>query len=444
MSSVWTETVKMPEFGTLKRDIRTNVLIIGGGMAGILCAYFLQQAGVDYCLLEGREICSGVTQNTTAKITAQHGLIYDKLLRYGGRERAGLFLKANQLAVKRYRDLGWLIDCDMEEADAFVYERENRKKLERELRALEHLGYPAEFIEHPNLPFETAGAVRFEKQAQFHPLKFAASIAKNLQIYEHSPVREMTEYFALTDKGSVAAEKVIVATHFPFINRRGSYYLKMYQERSYVLALKQAARVDGMYIDGEKGGLSFRNYGDFLLFGGGGERTGKKKDGFEQLRGAARRYYPDAEIVTEWATQDCMSLDGMPYIGKYSSHTPDLFVASGFHKWGMTGAMLSAIILSDLVQGKENEFAHIFSPSRSILKPQLAVNAWEAMKGILKPYGGCRCSHMGCVLQWNAGEQTWDCPCHGSRFACTGEVLDNPALHQMKRFGKMKKKRTDS
>ncbi len=446
MESIWTEDVSMPEFPELKKDIRTQVLVIGGGMTGILCAYFLQQAGIDCCLLEKRRICGGITGNTTAKITSQHGLIYDKLIRTVGVERAGLYLKANEQALKRYRDIGWCIDCDMEEKDSYVYLKEDRARLERELRALERLGYAADFAETTALPFETTGAVRFLHQAQFHPLKFAAAIAKNLSIYENSEVREMTEYFALTKNGSIAAEKVVIATHFPFINTRGSYYLKMYQNRAYVLALSDAPDVNGMYIDGEKGGLSFRNYKELLLVGGGSHRTGKtvrgKKphgghgadgNGLFSLRESVSGYLPGARVVAQWAAQDCMSLDGMPYIGHYSHNTPDLFVGTGYNKWGMTGSMLAAMILSDLVQEKENEYAPLFSPSRSIIKPQLAVNAWEAMKGILHPTRKSRCSHMGCVLQWNAEEKAWECPCHGSRFECEGGLLDNPAVDGMKR-----------
>lgn len=438
MDSIWTDSVNMPEFPELEEDIRTQVLIIGGGMSGILCAYFLQEAGIDYCLLEKRRICSEITCNTTAKITSQQGAVYDELLRKEGLEVAGLFLKANEQAKKYYKDITTDISCDMEEKDAYMYARTDRELIEREAGALAKLGYASEFVENPGLPFETVGALRVPNQLQFHPLKFAGAIAKNLNIYENSGVREMTEYLALTEKGSVAAQKVIIATHFPFINTRGSYYLKLYQERAYVLALQNAPDVQGMYMDAVHGGMSFRNYKDYLLVGGASHRTGKKvfrgKDGkksvcgMQFLKDEVAACLPQAKIVAEWGAQDCMSLDKIPYIGPYSSRTPDIYVATGYNKWGMTGAMLAAMVLSDLVQGRENEFAGILSPGRSILKPQLVKNMWSAATGILKPYKGTRCSHMGCVLQWNAEEQTWECPCHGSRYDEKGEVLDNPAV----------------
>lgn len=441
MSTIWTNHSNLPEFPKLEKDLRTSVLIIGGGMTGLLCAYFLQQAGVDYCLLEKNTICSGITAGTTAKITSQHGLIYSRLLNWEGMEKAQEYFRANEAAVKRFKDIGWMIDCGMKEEDAYVYATENTVKLEKELRALERIRAGAGNVRLPqpelvgalNLPIDTVGAIRFPGQAQFHPLQFAETIAQNLRIYEHSGVREMTEYFALTEHGSVAAEKIIVATHFPFINTKGSYFLKMYQQRAYVLALANAPLVTGMYIDENKRGISFREAEGLLLVGGESHRTGKCENGMERLKERVKQFAPESAIVAEWGNQDCMSLDGMPYIGRYSSSTPDLFVATGYNKWGMTGSMLAAMILSDLVQEKENEFAEIFSPSRNIVKPQLAVNIFEAMRGILIPKGSRRCTHMGCTLQWNRGDGTWECPCHGSRFDECGELLDNPAENRLRK-----------
>ena len=179
-------------------------------------------------------------------------------------------------------------------------------------------------------------------------------------------------------------------------------------------------------------GLSARNYKDYLLLGGGGHRTGKQQSNWDLLRDIAKEYFPEGQERYFWATQDCMSLDKRPYIGHYSKNTPDLFVATGFSKWGMTGSMLSAMVLSDLVQEKENEYASIFSTSRNILKPQLISNLGHALVGIGR-IGGKRCSHMGCVLQWNEKEQAWECPCHGSRFSADGKVLDNPACDELKK-----------
>ena len=288
------------------------------------------------------------------------------------------------------------------------------------------IGFKAEFCENIDLPFKTVGAVKFSNQAQFNPLKFISVIAQNLNIYENTFVRKMAKNTAVTDNARIHFNKVIITTHFPFINKHGSYFLKLYQHRSYVTALENAVNVNGMYVDEDKTGFSFRNYNNLLLLGGNGHRTGKKTNGWEALYKAAKEFYPNSEVKYSWAAQDCMSLDGMPYIGNYSAQTTCMYTACGFNKWGMTGAMISAMILSDKISGKNNEFAEIFSPSRGILKPQLFINGAEAVINLLT-ISQKRCPHMGCALKWNSAERSWDCPCHGSRFSETGKVLDNPA-----------------
>ncbi|MDD7772122.1 MAG: FAD-dependent oxidoreductase [Firmicutes bacterium] len=432
MRSVWSETARLPSFAPLQGDIRTDVLVVGGGIAGILCAYLLTQAGVDTVLVEAKKLCSGVTGNTTAKITAQHGLVYHKLLRRFGEEKTKQYLLANQAALERYRELCQTIDCDFQTRDSFIYSRDDEALLEEELEALRRLGYGAQLARKLPLPFDVAGAVYFPRQAQFHPLKFLSAVAAGLPIYENTKVLELAPGWARTDRGVIRAEKIIVATHFPILNKHGSYFLKQYQQRSYVLALENAPQLDGIYLDAQEGGLSLRSAGKLLLLGGCGHRTGKQTGGWSALSGLAHRYYPQAREVCRWATQDCMTLDGVPYIGRYSKRTPDLFVATGFGKWGMTSAMAAAMVLTDLVQGRENPFAPVFSPSRSILRPQLALNGFEAVKNLLTP-GSPRCPHLGCKLKWNEQEHSWDCPCHGSRFTTDGQLLDNPSTGDIKK-----------
>lgn len=426
MDSIWTKTTQLPQFEPLRSDLNTDILIIGGGMAGLLCAYKLAQTGVDYTLVEAGRICGGITKNTTAKITSQHGLIYDKLIREFGVERARLYLEANQKALEEYRTLCKSIDCEFQDKDAFVYSLDSRKKLDQELKALDKLGFGAEFVTDIPLPFPTAGAVKFPRQAQFHPLNFIAAITKGLRLFEHTKVLELGPGRAVTNGGIISAGKIIVATHFPILNKHGGYFLKLYQHRSYVLALKNAPDINGMYLDEDEKGLSFRNYGDLLLLGGGSHRTGKEGGGWQELERFSCRDYSDAQIVARWATQDCMTLDGVPYIGPYSKGTVGLYVATGFNKWGMTSSMAAAAVLTDLVLERKNPYSELFSPSRTMLRPQLAVNSLESALGILTPTVP-RCPHMGCALKYNAAEHSWDCPCHGSRFGEDGTLIDNPA-----------------
>ncbi|MDE6920982.1 MAG: FAD-dependent oxidoreductase, partial [Lachnospiraceae bacterium] len=377
-------------------------------------------------LVEKDRICGGTTGNTTAKITFQHGLCYHKMLQSSGLERADMYLQANRMAFGKYAALCREIDCGYEIKNNYVYATDDRQKLEDEISALSKIGYNAVFAKDLPLPINTVGAVCFEDQAQFHPLRFLYAIAKGLNIYEHTFVREMEGTTAVTDRARISAGKVIVTTHFPMINKHGSYFLKLYQHRSYVTALENAQNVDGMYVDESRTGFSFRNYGDLLLLGGGGHRTGKSGGNWDELRQFAREQYPHAAERYFWAAQDCMSLDHIPYIGRYSKNTADLYTASGFNKWGMTGAMLSAVLLSDRICGRYNGFEEAFDPSRSIIRPQLFINGFESIKNLLTPTKK-RCPHLGCALKWNPAEHSWDCACHGSRFDESGKVLDNPA-----------------
>ena len=429
--SLWRENAQLPAFAPLETDLRTDVLVIGGGMAGILCAHMLREAGVDCALVEARNICGGVTQNTTAKLTVQHGLIYHKLLQSLGREGAQMYLRANQRALEAYRGLCAGIDCDFEARDNYVYSMSDPALLDRELTALQSLGVPARLVKSLPLPLQSAGAVCMPDQAQFHPLKFVASLAEGLRIHENTPVLELAPGLARTARGSIRAKRIIVATHFPMLNKHGLYFLKLYQHRSYVLALENAPELQGMYVDEAEVGMSFRNAQNLLLLGGGDHRTGKRGGGWRELADFARIHYPQARIRCRWATQDCMTLDGVPYIGQYSPRTPDLYVLTGFNKWGMTGAMAGALLLRDMLLDRTPDWAEVFSPARSMLHKQLFINAGEAVVNLLTPTAP-RCPHMGCALKHNSQEHSWDCPCHGSRFAEDGALIDNPATGNLK------------
>ncbi len=426
MDSIWKNDLNRTPFAALKGNRTTDVLILGGGIAGILCAYKLKKAGVDCMLAEAGEICSGITENTTAKITLQHGLIFDRMVRRFGKDKAQLYIEAQSRAIAEYKRLCKKIDCDYEAKDNYVYSLTDRRKIEKEVTALNSLGVNAEFKSTLKLPFPVAGAVRVKDQAQFHPLKFLYAISKDLPICEHAKVTELKPHSAKTNTGEITFRKLIIATHFPILNKHGFYPLKLYQHRSYVIALKNAQKIDGMYVDEADTGLSFRSYENLLLLGGGGHRTGKKGGCWHELEHFAQTHYKHAEIVAKWATQDCMTPDDIPYIGQYAKSTPNVFVATGFNKWGMTHAMVAADLLCRLVQGNDSPYSRVFDPSRTILRPQVAVNALEATIGILTPTVP-RCPHLGCALKYNHAEHTWDCPCHGSRFTEQGKLINNPA-----------------
>ncbi len=430
-NSIWYNDCDIEKFDKLSYELKTDVLIIGGGIAGILTAFYLTKNGVDCAVVEKNRICSKTTGNTTGKITAQHGLIYSDIIKYYGADTAKEYLDANTEAIKEYNKLSKTIDCDFEIKDNYVFSENNLKKLYKEINALEKIGYHPEFITDLPIPVKTVGAVKFKNQAQFHPLKFIKGISKNLKIFENTFVLNIDGKNAMTNCGRIRADKIIIATHFPFIDSHGGYFLKLFQHRSYVLGIKAGIDLNGMYVSEDKKGMSFRNYGDYILLGGGGHRTGKQGGKFNELENFAAKHYKDGEIKFRWAAQDCISLDGMPYIGSYSKNTPNLLVATGFNKWGMTGSMVAAKLLTDKILNKNNKFSEVFSPRRSLMKPQLAINGFESVTNILNPFGR-RCTHLGCSLKWNKEEHSWDCPCHGSRFTEKGKIIENPANEKLK------------
>ena len=348
-----------------------------------------------------------------------------------------MYLDANQEALKEYEMLCQEIDCDFVKTDSFVYSMDQPELLNLEMEAMRRLNLPARRVFELPLSFQTAGAVTLPEQAQFHPLKFVKGILEKhkLNIYEHTMVRRIQGKKAYTDRNIITAQEIIVATHFPFINRHGSYFLKMYQHRSYFMAFGAVGLPDlnGIYVDDSETGMSFRNFQDLLFIGGGAHRTGKQGGGWDEIRHFAAQHYPDAEEKYHWAAQDCMTLDGVPYIGRYSLLTPNLYVATGFNKWGMTSSMAAAQILTDLILENRSPHAEVFSPSRTMIRGQLFINIAEAAKNLLTPTVP-RCTHLGCALKWNEAEHSWDCPCHGSRFEEDGDLINNPATRSKGKF----------
>ncbi len=477
MESLWSKTVELPHRSPLEGDRKTEVVIIGGGMAGILTAFRLKQNGVQALVLEERRMASGQTQNTTAKITSQHGLIYHKLAETLGDELAGQYAGANQKAIQDYQEIisSEGIDCGFEMKPAFLYSLAEEEPLLREAETAARFGIQASYTNETELPFSVKGAVRFENQAQFHPLEFLKGISKGVELCEETKVLSVEGNTVRTVRGTVTAQAVVFAVHYPFPNIPGYYFLRMHQERSYVLALKNAMQLNGMYLGiDQNDGWSLRNAGDHLLFGGGTHRTGENRAGgkYRRLREKAKELWPDCYETACWSAQDCMTLDSVPYIGQFSESMPSWYVATGFQKWGMTSSMVAADLIAGQILGRCNPFAEVFSPqrftpgasaktflqegmhaarglSRSAFEPPraeldampeghggiLEVNGEKV--GVYKEKGGrvytvsIQCPHLGCQLEWNPDEKSWDCPCHGSRFDYRGKRLDNPAQEDL-------------
>ena len=469
MNSIWNNTCTLEKRQSLKNKIETEVVVIGAGMAGILIAYHLQKSGRKVVVLEANTIGSGQSSHTTGKLTFQHSGVYSSIMKQYGQEVAGQYAKANEEAIKQYQQLikEECIHCDFEEQNAYWY-CDNAERLEEERFAMEQLKLPYEYVRKAPVSIEMVGGLKVEHQAQFHPLKFIKALSEKLTIYEQSEVIQVEENEAFTKNGSVVASQIVFACHFPFINTSGMYFARMHQERSYVLALKNV-NIDGMYLFDGKEHYSLRQYHNCVLLGGGNHRTGENKQGgkYEQLREKARRWFPAGEEVAHWSAQDCMTLDKIPYIGVYAKTKPNWYVATGFQKWGMTTSMVSALLLTDMICGRKNPYEVVFTPERSMIQnlPTLATEGGKAIKGLIKRvwkipdstvkeleigHGGVvsyegekigvykenngnvhmvtiQCPHLGCQLEWNPDEKTWDCPCHGSRFDYRGACISNPA-----------------
>ncbi len=470
--SLWERTAEIPRREALKGDLRADVAVIGAGLAGVLIARALKDRGARVVVLEADGIAGGQTGGTTAKITSQHGMIYDSLISKFGVVAAAQYARMNERAIADYAEIieRRKIDCDFREAPAYLYTTKDPAPMRREAEAAAGLGLPARFAEQTELPFPVAGAVRFDGQAMFHPLKFIRAISEDLEIFERTRALEADDHAVRTPRGVVTADHIVFASHFPFVNAPGFYFLRMHQERSYVLAVRCGFSPRGIYLGVDEDGLSFRAAEGLLLLGGESHRTGENGAGgqYERLARRAEALFPGCAEAARWSAQDCIPIDGVPYIGRFSRATPSWYVATGFQKWGMTSSMVAATVIPRLIAGEAADEGEVFSPLRFHLSASgrsLAVETAQACKGLAReafmppraaldalPIGhggivdagdgkagaykdergrchvvGSRCPHLNCQVEWNPEEKSWDCPCHGSRFSPDGAPLNGPA-----------------
>lgn len=473
--SIWNDSAKISPRESLSSNISADVCVIGGGIAGLLIANRLKESGLNVVVVEAKTIGSGQSSNTTAKITYQHGIIYNRLISTIGKDKATQYAEINRRAVEEYESLinRQNIKCDFVRSPACVYSLEENNPILEEYHSAKECGIDCYLTDSTHLPFKVKQALVFRNQAQFNPVMFISQLATGLKIYENSPVVEVKSDLVITEKGSVKADAIVFATHYPIVNTRGMYFPRLLQSRSYCLAIRGGKTLDGMYYPADKGGLSFRNYKDFTIVVGEGHITGDnpKGDKYSRLRQSVAQIFPDSTEVAHWSAQDTMSIDSLPFIGKYCITTPNWYVATGFGKWGMSLSMVSAIILDDLINNRKNGYKSLFSPrrfhpssadnlcrmvgkavtgiSKEVFKsPKDSIEDIPTGEGKIVEYNGekvgvykdedgnifavdVRCTHLGCQLEWNGDEKTWDCPCHGSRFSYKGELIDNPAQHNL-------------
>lgn len=383
MNSYWTESSNRPIFSKLEKNIDTDVCIIGAGITGIMSAYMLLNKGLKIALIDKGEVCGGVTENTTAKVTSQHGLIYNYLQVTFGTEFAKLYLESNQNAIDTIEKIieKENIDCDFERIDNYIYTctDEYVQRIKDEVKTVKELGVEAELIDKINLPFEIKNGIKFPNQAKFHPLKYLYKIVEVLQkngveIYTNSIVQDTKKakegYEVLTETNKINAKYIVMATHYPIKSFPGLHFLKMYQDRSYAIAIEPNAKIDeNMYISAESPVASFRPINsELLIIGGQDHKTGDNSKDLEvcykSLETYAKEIYPSMRVKYKWATQDCVSLDKVPYIGEFSNLMPNYYIATGYKKWGMTTSHVAAEIIRDKILGKKNKYEEVYKATR--------------------------------------------------------------------------------
>src|SRR3954470_6826179 len=480
------ETTQDAGLPRLETDREVEVAVLGGGITGVLCALLLADEGVQVALVEANVIGGGVTGHTTAKLSSLHRLMYADLVSSAGEAKARAHGSANQAGIATIErvagELG--IDCDLRRRDHVTYalDGEQREQVRAEAEAAQALGLPAAYQESAGLPFPTTGAVRFGEQAEFHPRKFVLGVARALrergvELFEHTPalsVNDGSPCRVRTPRGTLSAREVVVATHHPFLDR-GLYFARMHPERSYSIAvsLKSAAPVE-MYISAGSPTRSLRSHplddGEVLIVGGEGHKVGHGGDTrkrYAALEAFAREHFDVDAVPFRWSSQDNMPADGLPFVGRLWPLSRHLYVATGFRKWGLAQAAPAAELLRDLIAGRDNPLGEVYDPQRIEVRgaPSLAkenadvpprffgdriVNRAPASsppgpgEGKIVSRRGrqvalardddgtlhavsARCTHLGCIVAWNAAERSWDCPCHGSPLPGGGDGLPGAA-----------------
>ena len=420
--SIWSDTVKSNEFPTLNKNIKTKVLVIGGGITGILCAYELKKRNIDVVLVEQDTIGKGISKNTTAFITAQHELLYQDIVKNHGLQNAQTYLQLNLKALEEYKKLGEQFDIDFQSCSSIMFSSSAKNIILKEKETLDNLGYKTELID--NIPLKNIDiklGIKFNKQAKLHPLKLINALTKELNIYEHARVENIQRNKAYVNNHVIEFEKVIIASHYPLIDKTGLYFLKLFQRRSYVVALKYQSFSD-TYCSVDEDGMYFRCYKDYLIIGGNDRNAGK--DCKCSFVSKIEDLFSDSVIEYSWSNQDLITIDQIPYIGKYDIFHKNWYVATGFDLWGFTWAMVSSFVLADMIEGKSE--IKLLSPQRFWIKKQLFINMKNTLKNMVT-FRRPRCTHLGVALKYNNIDKTYECPAHGSRFDKDGKVINGPA-----------------
>lgn len=470
----------------LDKDLKTDVMIIGGGLAGMMCAYELTERGYKVCIAEAKTIGGGETRNSSAMVAYTHDLIYDRLIDKHGIDTACRYIELNKRGLEKIARIveDNSLDCGFARADMYLFAttKKGAADIVKEHKAFERMGHQSEIVESTELPYFIEKALKVENQAYLDPYKFVIGMRNILLkrgaiILEHCPVTEEPLNNKLALNGhEILADNYVIATHFPYINMPGYYFAKMYQSRSHNVVFKSNTKLKNLYESVEEDGFEYRPVNSGILCGGANIRTGKY--GHESQYKILEKHIKEKfgceynDIAAEFAAQDCMTFDMLPFVGKYSRGVDNVYVVTGFNKWGFTTSAAAADIIADSIEGK-NQDGNIFDPRRiyALKNPIKAarnlgtvmgsyierlliseskkidnieagqgavirnginrIGVYKTLDGEIKAINAV-CPHMGCSLSWNKDECTWDCACHGSRFDVDGNIISNPSIDKAK------------
>ncbi|MEG1986829.1 MAG: FAD-dependent oxidoreductase [Clostridia bacterium] len=476
LKSVW-ENDQHKTYCALNGDETCEILVVGGGLVGQLCAYYLSERGHQVLLVEADMLNCKTTANTTAAITSQQGVIYGDIQKKYGLEFAKSYFLAQEEGIYQYKLLidKYNIECDFKLVNGYFYsQKSDLTEFKNEFSVLQQIGADAAYLDKlDKIHLNVNGVIKQSNQAQFDPLKFLSALPRKYKIYEHTRIKniDLKKCIASTGQNKIKADKIVIATRYPILNKCGLIFSKLYQSMSYATAFSNVGNIDGIYNDDNEDGITLRNYNDMLIVGGIDHRTGRKNDDrcFARLEVVANELYPSCQIVTSWLAEDCVTYDHLPLVGNPNKSVKNVYIATGFNKWGMANSIMSANLISDLIDNKQNKLSTIFSPQRDYILRNFSdftKGMMISISNLCKSYFTCakknistlangdggiftiggkkravykdlsgklhiisaRCSHLGCQLEFNKEATSWDCPCHGSRFDIDGNILNDPAV----------------
>ncbi len=424
----------------LEKDLDVDVLIIGGGITGLTTLYFLRNSNLKVALVEANTIGSGSSGYTTGKISYVQELVYQKLNKMYDFETAKKYLDSQLAARDMLLDIikKENIACDLEKVDYYLGARNDKDilKVEKEGQLLKKMG-----IEVKDIQLGKHSVLVVKDIYVFHIMKYLRALKKigNKNIYEKTKIIKLQKedygYLVESASNKIKAKKVIVTCHYPFFLKPYWMPFKVRCEKSYIAASKSKKQKwsmntsDGMY--------SARYQQDYMINLLGSYYISNKLNERENYQ-VVTKFNKELGLRPDylWQNDDMMSVDGMPYIGKMEKDNDKLLIATGYNTWGMTNGTLAGYVLSEMVMGRTTDYDRLFDPLRvSFYRhgKELLLNSFLNMQGFIisKIKGKHRCPHMGCSLIYNPVSNTWDCPCHASKFSREGKWVKGPSDKDM-------------